>query len=74
LFVIYPLAKALVALTAMQEPLSEETKTLEEIYPKVKTFYTRRIAAIRHKEPGPPGQMVIRDTTNDNKDCAYVIF
>jgi hypothetical protein len=39
LFVIYPLAKALVALTAMQEPLSlEETKTLEEIYPKVKPF------------------------------------
>jgi hypothetical protein len=42
------------------EPLSlEETKTLEEIYPKVKPLRKQGIAAIRHKEPGPPGQMVI---------------
>jgi hypothetical protein len=48
------------------EPLSlEETKTLEEIYPKVKPFLNKELQLSRHKEPGPPGQMVmIRDTTN----------
>jgi hypothetical protein len=50
LFVIYPLAKALVALTAMWSLYREETKTLEEIYPKVKPLRKQGIAAIRHKE------------------------
>jgi hypothetical protein len=61
LFVIYPLARALVALTAMRITLSlEETKTLEEIYPKVKPFFTQKeLQLSRHKEPGPLGQMVI---------------
>jgi hypothetical protein len=46
--------KALVALMGMRVPLSvEETKILEEIYPKVKPFYANKELLSKRKELGP---------------------
>jgi hypothetical protein len=57
------------------EPIDlEETKILEDIYPKVKPFLRKEgIAAIKARDldNGTDGDL---ETLIDNKDCAYVIF
>jgi hypothetical protein len=49
LFVIYRFCKALVADGDAGAPI-EETKTLEDIYPKVKPFTQRKDCSIESKE------------------------
>jgi hypothetical protein len=53
----------------------EETKTLEEIYPKVKPFLHKRNCSYRGTGTWTTGTDGDLETPLiDNKDCAYVIF
>jgi hypothetical protein len=69
-----PLATALVALMAIGAIIIEETKTLEEIYPKVKPFLRKELQLLRQGTwtTGTDGDL--ETPLIDNKDCAYVIF